>query len=74
MDRGAIKFTVPCQAINFRSIDIVFWEDGVAGIEVLEGPIISQLLSIDSVYSALQISDKLSTGKSLPLYSELLLA
>lgn len=75
MDSGTTKFTVPYQAINssmpkatglnFRSIDIiVFWEGGVAGREVLEGPIISQFLSTENAYSALQSSDKLSTGKS----------
>lgn len=75
MDSGTTKFTVPYQAINssmpkatglnFRSIDIiVFWEGGVAGREVLEGPIISQCLYTENAYSALQSSDKLSTGKS----------
>lgn len=42
--------------------------------EVLEGTVISQFLSIKTAYSALQSSDKLSTGKSLRLYSEVLLA
>lgn len=77
MDSATIKLTVPYQdinstmpkanALNFRSTDIiVFWEGGVAGREGLEGPISSHFFSIESAYSALQSSEKLSTGRSLP--------
>lgn len=69
MDGGTTKFTVPYQAINssmpkatalnFRSVDItVFGGGGVAGREVLEGPIIPQFLSIESAHAALQSTNK----------------